>query len=197
MKAVIGRIMLTALAGISLSAGAVDIHQTDAFEGSTHVEGSKRELRWKAWFNVPAEQVVQKLTQWEKSHLLMENGVSVEVTDQMDSGATIAIQRETLPFLPDMTLVFKTEYVKNKDESVRVRWNQIEGPADSIRREWRVSPAGSGAYVEYSLRIEMPFTPPEVLMDTPEEKLRREIAVARARFGATKMSRFPPVPQTN
>jgi|GEM_PF-1933554 len=178
-----------------MAAEPVDV-STPKFTGTALLDGGNNRLTWSAWFDVTTAQATSQLTNWAKADVLVDGALSARVVRQTANGATFEVVRETPVFLPNITMVFAAVVDKHSDGSVVIRWTQEKGPASSMVRTWRLRPHAGGVFVEHTLHIQMPFSPPSFMLGDPVAKLHRNVDVTRRVVRAKHMLRSPPVVNT-
>ena len=146
-------------------------------------------MTWRAWFDVPADKALARLADWEKGRPFVDDAKAYSVEKSTADGALLRVKKKApLIFMPDPDVLFRATVKSEPGGGGTVTWTQVDGPARSMVRTWKVVPKAGGAWIEHETVLELPFSPPSFLFGDGAELLARQVAVARRELGA-KVSR--------
>ena len=184
--------VLALVLALSLTAIAGQPPSAD-FVGSAVLDGSTNHMTWKAWFDVPLEQAVARMTAWPHAHVFVADATNFELRSHDADGAIFYVEREVAAWLPNMKMVLQAQVKKREGAATRILWTQLEGPADKMKRTWTLKAAAGGTWIEHDTLVTLPFSPPAFLFGDPNEKLASQVEAARVRLGANVTLRSPPL----
>ena len=167
------------------------LDQDVGVEAWANLEDKTNDIYWRAFFDVPPERAVARLTRWGEQAALIQDAINEKVHASTASTARISFERKTPLFLPNLEVTMDVVVKTRPDGGAEIKWTQVEGMAKAMERTLVIAPAEGGCVISQRMHVETPFAPPAFLVGDPRDKVRHDLDAMKRALGATTVKTPP------